>query len=226
MAPPAEHRAPGEQPASSRILAIRFGSLGDVVLTFPALALLREQRPLARIELATRVAYAALCVAHPAVDSVVALTRRGLLADLALVSACRRRRFDTVLDFHGTPRSRLVAALSGAGERRTVSGARWARRRLVAAATFRRFSGGDRPAGGAIESAALRAARLVDPAATAETLPEPRLELPAAAREALAALDELPAPRVALAPGAAHAAFPIGAPARMCGRGPACLKKR
>ncbi|MGD8396309.1 MAG: hypothetical protein PVF43_12630, partial [Candidatus Eiseniibacteriota bacterium] len=121
------HRSP------SRILAIRLGALGDVLLTLPALELAARTWPAARLDVLTRPPYDAFVARHPAVTRVLTPDpgRRGLAADLALARRVRAARYDLVLDLHGTPRSRLITALSGAAARRRVDGARLARRRLV-----------------------------------------------------------------------------------------------
>ena len=104
------------------LLVIRLGSLGDLVLTFPALALLRQRSPGARIVLLTREAYAPLAAAHESVDEVIPVSpsATGVLSSLRLALELRRRRFAAVYDLHSSPRSRLVTALSGSPLRRWV----------------------------------------------------------------------------------------------------------
>ena len=191
------------------ILVVRFGSLGDVMLTLPALSLLRDRSPEVRIVYLTKAVYAPLAAAFPMVDEVIALTPAdcGFTGLIRLARRIRARRFASVYDLHGSARSRFVTTASGARERRRVAGRALARRWLVARATARRLL--DRPAPTAEASppvAALAAARVVGPALTAADLPAPVLRFPAAATVAAARwLAPLPHPRVALCPGARHA---------------------
>jgi len=76
----------------SRILAIRCDRLGDMALTTPALSDLKEHFRRAEITVLAPAAPLALLEGHPAVDRRVALSGRGLPADLA-------GRFDLVIDF-------------------------------------------------------------------------------------------------------------------------------
>ncbi len=190
-----------------RILAIRFGSLGDLLLTFPTLTLIKQRYPAARLDVLTRRAYAELVAAHPAVDRVELLDGRGWRAALTLARRLRRRQYELVFDLHGTPRSRLVAALSGAPARRRVGGARLARRRQVLAARWRRGRDLPRPAvQRSVEHVGLRSARLVEPALTPAELAKlmPSLRFADQTGAPAAAVDDLPRLRVALCPGARH----------------------
>jgi len=88
-------------------------SLGDVFLTFPALAAAARAfgRPVA---VATRAAYAALFKRHPAVDTVLTLPARevkgkdGVAAVVARIN--EETKPDVVLDWHGVPLARAIAA--------------------------------------------------------------------------------------------------------------------
>ncbi len=102
-----------------RILAIRFGALGDVLRTLPAVRLVRRGLPGSRIAWAVDDRWAAVLQGHPDIDEVIEFpraewkrTRRRALLDW-------RRRLrdlaaDLVLDFHGNLRSGLSGWLSGA----------------------------------------------------------------------------------------------------------------
>lgn len=191
--------------SAQEILVIRFGSLGDVVLTFPALALLGERFPAARIVVATKAAYAPLAAAHPAVDEVMTISPgdSGLLATLGLGWRVRRRCFAAVYDLHGSLRSRVVTALSGSPLRKRVGSRACDRRLLVLGAHWRRLTGGASPPPPepAWPAAALAAARTIDPHHPPSALAFPDLAL-------AAAVDRRPgsAPLgVAVCPGARHA---------------------
>ena len=109
-------------------LVIRLSSLGDVVLTAPVFTNLRAGLPDARLSLLVKRAFAAVFDGHPAVDEVLIFEDRGFWGWLREV---RRRRFDTLVDLHDTPRSRLWSLFSGAARRLRYDKRSGARRRLV-----------------------------------------------------------------------------------------------
>jgi heptosyltransferase-2 len=202
----------GEKPKSGEnadILVVRFGSLGDVMLTLPALSVLRDQNPEARIVYLTKAVYAPLVTTFPMVDEVISLAPEdSSVAGLwRLGRRIRRRRFAAVYDLHGNLRGRAVTWAARAPRRRRVAGRALSRRWRVARATARRlFDRPARPEEPAPALAALMAARVVEPLLTALDLPAPVLCIPAAATAAAAReLASLPQPRVALCPGARHA---------------------
>jgi len=117
-------------PLVERILVIRLGALGDVVRTLPALHVLRDGYPEARISWLSEAAAAPALAAQPAIDEVLVFPREALSESLrplrlpALVRLAadfvrdlRGRDFELVLDFHGILKSGLLAWLSGAQER-------------------------------------------------------------------------------------------------------------
>jgi len=100
---------PGDEP---EVLFIRFSSLGDVILTLPALRSLHSAYPRARISYLTKAAYAPLLAGSPDIERVISLEdlgRRGGLVGLARF--CRQERFDLVVDLHGNLRSRVASLL-------------------------------------------------------------------------------------------------------------------
>ncbi|MEZ4218889.1 MAG: glycosyltransferase family 9 protein [Myxococcota bacterium] len=120
------HRAP--LPAHARrVLVIRLGALGDVVRTLPAVALLRARRPGLAIDWLVEERARGPLEGFRAVDRIVELPRRALVADVragalgragarlrAVVRALRAARYDAAIDFHGIAKSALLARLSGA----------------------------------------------------------------------------------------------------------------
>ena len=96
-----------------RILLIRLREIGDVVFTTPAIRGLRHQFPDAHITYVVEPLAAPVVVNNPLLDEVLVVPRRlgaaGLGADLALVRRLRARRYDIAIDFHGGPRSSILA---------------------------------------------------------------------------------------------------------------------
>jgi ADP-heptose:LPS heptosyltransferase len=95
-------------PEGADILVIRLRSIGDVVLTLPALAALRAWRPDLRLSVLLDPFYEPLLEGNSIVNEV--LLRRGFLAT---VRELRRRRFAAVFNMHGGPTSALLTGLSG-----------------------------------------------------------------------------------------------------------------
>ena len=97
---------PGLAPAAE-ILFLRLRSLGDVVLTTPAIEALHAWRPDLRIVVAVEPAFAPVLEGNPAVADIFPVPDFGGTAlRLAL------HRFPVVLNQHGGPRSALLAAAS------------------------------------------------------------------------------------------------------------------
>ena len=116
----------------SRILVIRFSSMGDIVLTSPVTRKLSRiyAGAGAEIDFLTRDAYAPLARALPGVTRVLGFEpEQGLWR---LVARLRRRRYDLVVDLHGNIRSRLVGLAGNAREVVRYDKRRFARMALVA----------------------------------------------------------------------------------------------
>lgn len=113
----------------SRILVIRFSSMGDIVLTSPVTRQLDRRFPDAEIDFLTRSEYAPLARALPGVAEVECLApETGLWR---LVSRLRKRRYDLAIDLHGNLRSRLVAMTGIAGRVLRYDKRRFARMAIV-----------------------------------------------------------------------------------------------
>ncbi len=91
-------------PPGARVGVIRLRSLGDCVLTTPALDLLKRSRPDLRVAVAVEDGFRAVFEGNPDVDEVL----RPNPADL------RRWGPDLCLNLHGGTRSAWMTALSGA----------------------------------------------------------------------------------------------------------------
>ncbi len=95
-----------------RVLVLRFSSVGDVVLTAPALAALKAAWPHCEIVYAVKEAFAPLVRHNPHVGRIVALAQGE-----GAWSFARRLRalgpFAAILDLHGKLRSRALRILIG-----------------------------------------------------------------------------------------------------------------
>jgi lipopolysaccharide heptosyltransferase II len=91
------------------ILAVRFSSIGDILLTTPLLRAIRQRHRDARITVLTKEPYVPLLSHNPHVDRVVALGPGRPLRSLA--SVLRSDSFTHRLDLHGSLRSRALRVL-------------------------------------------------------------------------------------------------------------------
>ena len=107
----------------SRILVIRYGRLGDLVLLIPALRALSRQYPAAHISALVDQRYAPVLEMCSAVDRVIASDRIGMrdspwwsgaLGALRSAEELRKARYDLVIDFHGFRETNLLAWYSRA----------------------------------------------------------------------------------------------------------------
>lgn len=103
----------------SRILAIQLKRIGDLILTVPALALLKRKRPGTHLTLATWGAAGQLVPAIPAVDEH--LSYRPWRPNAALWTELASARPDAALDFNGSDRSVFLTWLSQARLRATYT---------------------------------------------------------------------------------------------------------
>ncbi|MGE5244767.1 MAG: glycosyltransferase family 9 protein [Betaproteobacteria bacterium] len=115
----------------SRILLLRLRLIGDVVFTTPAVRALRRRFPDAHLAYLVEPAAAPVVALNPHLDEVIVAPRAGgpgqLLADVALGRRLHAARYDLAIDFHGGPRSSLLAWLSRARVRigYRVTGRAW-----------------------------------------------------------------------------------------------------
>lgn len=93
-------------PAGARVAVIRLRSMGDCILTTPALAVLKKSRPDLSIGVIVEDRFAALLEGNPAVSAILPPSVRSL----------RAFRPRLTLNLHGGPRSLALTLLSGARE--------------------------------------------------------------------------------------------------------------
>ncbi|MEI6561287.1 MAG: glycosyltransferase family 9 protein [Verrucomicrobiota bacterium] len=116
------------------LLVLQLKRIGDLILTTPALAALRQQFPQGRITLCLSEASAGLAPALPFVDEVQVVRRKA--SNAGLWKQLATSRFDACLDFTGNDRSAFFALLSKAPRRITYG---WVRKSAFRAFFFNEF---------------------------------------------------------------------------------------
>jgi len=105
-----------------KILTVQFKSLGDTVVSIPALMAIRQHFPDCELHTLVPEASVPLIQHHPAVNRVWGVPRKaGLREYLPLLRALRAERFDRAIDLGCNDRSAILTFLSGAPERLGVS---------------------------------------------------------------------------------------------------------
>ena len=104
--------------AVKNILLIRLSSLGDIVLTSPAIRAVRQHFPQAHISMLVAKQSADLLTENPHLDEVIPFDRKAGNKDTGemrrITCLLRERRFDLAIDFQRKFRTSLLAYLSGA----------------------------------------------------------------------------------------------------------------
>lgn len=110
------------------VLAVRFSSIGDILLTTPLLRAIRRTHPAGRITVVTKRAYLPLLSHNPNVDRIIGLAPDRSL--LGLAAELRGDGYTDLLDLHDNLRSRALRLLVP-GRWRTYPKHRVARALLV-----------------------------------------------------------------------------------------------
>jgi heptosyltransferase II len=95
--------------AAPNVLAVRFSSIGDVLLTTPLFRAIRHRHPAARITVLTKQAYAPLLSHNPHIERVIEVDPERSLASVA--AELRAGQYTHRLDLHDSLRSRMLRAL-------------------------------------------------------------------------------------------------------------------
>lgn len=128
----------------NRILVIRLGAIGDVVLATAAVEALRRAFPQAEIEFLLKARFAGLLEADPRISRLWRFEdtgrHRGTRGMLAFMREIQAGRFDLAVDLQDNLRSRLICRCLRAGKILRWDKRAWQRRMMVAGR-----AGGDPP---------------------------------------------------------------------------------
>jgi heptosyltransferase-2 len=102
-----------DHPTSPNVLAVRFSSIGDVLLTTPLLRAIRLRHPSARISVLTKQAHVPLLSHNPYVDRVIGLKARRPVTSVA--AELRAGGYTHRLDLHDSMRTRVLRTLVRGG---------------------------------------------------------------------------------------------------------------
>jgi ADP-heptose:LPS heptosyltransferase/glycosyltransferase involved in cell wall biosynthesis len=97
-----------------RILTIKISSLGDLILTFPAIKAIREKFPGASIYFLTAKKYHSLLLDCPYIDEVITLgdNYKNWRSILNIAKDLRRKSFDYIIDLQNSRSSHLISFFS------------------------------------------------------------------------------------------------------------------
>jgi lipopolysaccharide heptosyltransferase II len=115
----ADERVDERWARAERVLAVRLDSMGDVLMTTPAIRAVKESRPTRNVTMLTSTAGADIARLVPEIDDVIVYDapwmkatarREGADADRAMIELLRRERFDAAIVFTVYSQSPLPAA--------------------------------------------------------------------------------------------------------------------
>ncbi len=115
------HRGRVMEDKNSRILVIRFSSLGDLILLLPFLVTLRNGFRGGEISFATKERYRELFEQNRDIDRLYLLRQGGPHELLRLYTALRHNRFDIIIDAHNVIRSNVLFHLLRAPSKLQIS---------------------------------------------------------------------------------------------------------
>lgn len=104
-----------ETKAEKRILAIKIGALGDVILASPSLGMIRKKFPTAHISVLVGSRFSSVLSGCPWVNEVIPVDVkrfRSWLSLARLAKRLRRESFDISIDFQNTKRTHLLTFLA------------------------------------------------------------------------------------------------------------------
>jgi heptosyltransferase-1 len=99
----------------AKILLIRLRRIGDVVMTTPAVALLKKHFPGASLHYLVEEPFRRLVDGNPGIERTIAIPAKQKIKDVVrLIREIRKEKYDVILDFHGGPRATWITFWSGA----------------------------------------------------------------------------------------------------------------
>jgi heptosyltransferase-3 len=106
-------------PSRKRILVIKLKQPGDVLVSTPVIAALKEAWPECHLTYLVPKGTEAMVAGHPGLDELMVVDRRGAGwgESLQFVRQLRRARFDLVLELSGGDRGAFYSLVTGARER-------------------------------------------------------------------------------------------------------------
>jgi ADP-heptose:LPS heptosyltransferase len=103
-------------PAPRRILLIQLRAIGDVILTTPAIRVLKRHYPTSEIDFLANPVPAEVLQHNPHLNSIIVYPHKAssLFGLMQQSLRLRRRKYDVVIDFLGTSATAAMTLLSGA----------------------------------------------------------------------------------------------------------------
>lgn len=117
MRPPLNRKGPPKIDPSGikKILLVRLRRIGDIILTTPAITVLRKSYPGAFLSYVVEEPYRELVEESEYLDKVIVLPRNMSIREfLKNIRQIQREKYDAVIDFHGGPKASLITFLSQA----------------------------------------------------------------------------------------------------------------
>jgi len=106
-----------ELPQYNNILIIQTAFIGDVILTTPMFAALKEALPFSRLTVMIKPEAVGLLQSSPSIDELLVIDKkgrhRGPVGMLRFAREIRKRKFDVILSPHQSHRTSLLCAVSG-----------------------------------------------------------------------------------------------------------------
>ncbi len=102
-------------PSPNHILVIRFSSIGDIVLTFPLLRMLKTKFPNAEIDYVVKTQYAELVDKNPFIDKLYRFDKNnGCFPLLRIRKAVQKQEYDLIVDLQSNFRSFVIKRFQNA----------------------------------------------------------------------------------------------------------------
>lgn len=103
-----------EEKIFKKILIIQLRQIGDILLTTPAIKVLKEKYPQSHIAFLTEPMGYEILEGNPYLDEIIISKDRRIKSKVKLIKKIRKRRFDLVFDFLGSCSTALISYFSKA----------------------------------------------------------------------------------------------------------------